>query len=68
MRIMFFKIEKFLMILYLVKKKIVECMWYFIIYWYMYNVYKMRLSIFVLDWIKDIEIMVVVVYNVFFFY
>lgn len=48
------------------KKKIVECMWYFIIYWY--NVYKMKLNIFVLDLIKDIEIMVVVVYNVFFFY
>lgn len=60
------KNEKFLMILYLFKKKIVECMWYFIIYWY--NVYKMKLNIFVLDLIKDIEIMVVVVYNVFFFY
>lgn len=54
------------MTLYLFKKKIVECMWHLTIYWY--NAHKMKPKISALDLIKDIEIMVVAVHNVFSFH
>lgn len=60
------KNEKSLMTLYLFKKKIVECMWHLTIYWY--NAHKMKPNISALDLIKDIEIMVVAVHNVFSFH